>query len=1055
MPVLGFLRTSTTLYELEETKTTIGRDESCDIVLTSRGVSRFHAVLEFGKLGGEKATLTDLGSCNGTFVNNVRLPAQQAYPLEHADVIFFSAYEKVSYRFEVPGRDISPMQESLPPAKNPLLATALHLPAAGLPSSRDRSGRQIARDIMPTPPRSRSGSPPSRRKVSPGASRYTSPALYPRDPVQHRSTSVPPKRKRSPRVEALPEDAHPSGEANSQPPSPRSPLPPAVSVADFSKRRQRHNEGQKKADEAPQADAISDKVRRLMLEQLLRKSGLTLWECRDTLAQIASTFPNDDQRPNVKEGILAKFGTKSELMGALGDILAGPPFQPAEDGREPPGMKEWHKWLDGLKDFSTKLTRLALQSPKVMVKAPAELPLGVPPTIHEPGDDQDQQKTEREEPEDSEAKLWEARFRALEAVAANVQGQLEREKETNRGLRQRIDSFLVDRRPDDDSGTKDTGDSATSRRFEALHTQIRELRSQLLSYEELIDSSRRPLPPSDEKATDESPKEGGDAAAVVPSDGQNGRDSLKDMKRLVADLHSKKRQYDEQKRREDTVSREWTLLEDERNRLREEIAHLAKAKEDMRVHHDSTLQAAHEQLQILQQQLVDAAKSGPLPGSEGALEKLSDEIKRVTDERRTLEKAAEDGRAKVDELQRNSSREEQRRKLAEKMYEESRQLRNRLNEYERTGGVQRVEQYQRALWELQEEVGLLERHVGEQTAHIHRLTQNGLSGLDKDSAFGYLAERLQSREHRLQGSEAAAEEWQRKWKDAEAEAGRCNREKLVMDTKLRACADREEKLLSLLQQHEQRLEQEKEKTKNALVAVEAAEKAKEAASAWFAPLQTPPANDKVTAMSTPFHRPHSPARDGDVPLSFRGPQPDMQSVLPPPHEGDGVSPQADAPRRPMQRNGQLPPIVPPRQPRQREAVEPVYDGRNPSDFWAPSFRSTPTPPPPRLPFWQLLSSPFDAYLSRQQQQQHSLHMNVGLFGDRAIDLGVSDTVVPMRQPIAVVQAADALAPIDMPSPTGRFADEANEDKGGVRAKKDVSDLFRDDIDGSVGTSSDQ
>lgn len=38
----GRLRTAHTLYELEEDETTIGRDANNDLILDSRGISRFH-----------------------------------------------------------------------------------------------------------------------------------------------------------------------------------------------------------------------------------------------------------------------------------------------------------------------------------------------------------------------------------------------------------------------------------------------------------------------------------------------------------------------------------------------------------------------------------------------------------------------------------------------------------------------------------------------------------------------------------------------------------------------------------------------------------------------------------------------------------------------------------------------------------------------------------------------------------------------------------------------------------------------------------------------------
>jgi hypothetical protein len=50
------------------------------------GVSRLHAVI---RRSGEKVTLMDLGSSNGTYLNGKRLTANIEQPLHHGDVISF------------------------------------------------------------------------------------------------------------------------------------------------------------------------------------------------------------------------------------------------------------------------------------------------------------------------------------------------------------------------------------------------------------------------------------------------------------------------------------------------------------------------------------------------------------------------------------------------------------------------------------------------------------------------------------------------------------------------------------------------------------------------------------------------------------------------------------------------------------------------------------------------------------------------------------------------------------------------------------------------------
>ncbi|CAD7933178.1 unnamed protein product [Amoebophrya sp. A120] len=126
LPWRGRLRTANTLYELEEASTTIGRDPQNDLVLDSRGISRFHAILTFTNTSGP--CLTDKGSANGTFVNSHRLAKDTPFRLNHGDFIFFSAYERTHYRFELPDGDLNSsnilgnMPEYVtPPAKEPLI----------------------------------------------------------------------------------------------------------------------------------------------------------------------------------------------------------------------------------------------------------------------------------------------------------------------------------------------------------------------------------------------------------------------------------------------------------------------------------------------------------------------------------------------------------------------------------------------------------------------------------------------------------------------------------------------------------------------------------------------------------------------------------------------------------------------------------------------------------------------------------------------------------------------------------------------------------------------
>jgi pSer/pThr/pTyr-binding forkhead associated (FHA) protein len=66
-------------------KFVIGRDEGCDIRLQGDSlVSRRHAMIEFSQ--GEYC-IRDLGSTNGTYVNNKPLQKGERRPIEEGDII--------------------------------------------------------------------------------------------------------------------------------------------------------------------------------------------------------------------------------------------------------------------------------------------------------------------------------------------------------------------------------------------------------------------------------------------------------------------------------------------------------------------------------------------------------------------------------------------------------------------------------------------------------------------------------------------------------------------------------------------------------------------------------------------------------------------------------------------------------------------------------------------------------------------------------------------------------------------------------------------------------
>jgi hypothetical protein len=79
---------------------TLGRDNDNDIVLEHQAVSRYHAIVQ-AQLG--RVMLIDLGSTNGTLVNDTLMPADEPIWLRHGDRIRIGPIE-LSY--EVPIRNM-------------------------------------------------------------------------------------------------------------------------------------------------------------------------------------------------------------------------------------------------------------------------------------------------------------------------------------------------------------------------------------------------------------------------------------------------------------------------------------------------------------------------------------------------------------------------------------------------------------------------------------------------------------------------------------------------------------------------------------------------------------------------------------------------------------------------------------------------------------------------------------------------------------------------------------------------------------------------------------
>ena len=97
LPYFALLSTSLLTHQLVSPCSTLGRDPSCSIVLSSPSVSRTHCVVSFDPVTG-LATLRDLGTRNGTWVNGGRL-GTEGRVLEEGDTVRIG-YDKEVYIFK-------------------------------------------------------------------------------------------------------------------------------------------------------------------------------------------------------------------------------------------------------------------------------------------------------------------------------------------------------------------------------------------------------------------------------------------------------------------------------------------------------------------------------------------------------------------------------------------------------------------------------------------------------------------------------------------------------------------------------------------------------------------------------------------------------------------------------------------------------------------------------------------------------------------------------------------------------------------------------------------
>ncbi|XP_077997176.1 uncharacterized protein LOC144450439 isoform X2 [Glandiceps talaboti] len=84
------------MHQLEPTMMFIGR-EDCEILLQSHTIDKRHAVINYDQFD-DVYTIKDVGSLNGTFINEARIPEQTYTTLQSSDTIRFG-YDPDVYRF--------------------------------------------------------------------------------------------------------------------------------------------------------------------------------------------------------------------------------------------------------------------------------------------------------------------------------------------------------------------------------------------------------------------------------------------------------------------------------------------------------------------------------------------------------------------------------------------------------------------------------------------------------------------------------------------------------------------------------------------------------------------------------------------------------------------------------------------------------------------------------------------------------------------------------------------------------------------------------------------
>jgi phage tail-like protein len=120
---------ATSIFELPLGITTLGREAGQALVLADQMVSRRHAQIE---RTADACTITDLGSANGTQVNNAVIPRQTPQPLSPGAEIHIGPFRIVYERAAVAAPSAAPKPQipkpATPPAATPPAQPPVQLP---------------------------------------------------------------------------------------------------------------------------------------------------------------------------------------------------------------------------------------------------------------------------------------------------------------------------------------------------------------------------------------------------------------------------------------------------------------------------------------------------------------------------------------------------------------------------------------------------------------------------------------------------------------------------------------------------------------------------------------------------------------------------------------------------------------------------------------------------------------------------------------------------------------------------------------------------------------